>query len=117
MNSCSPFQGIRVRRGVGLVPGAVTEAPTLEAGLDQERGKDQGAHAAVREDAGVVPDRETERDEQEAGQRKEEAEQRDVGLAVVAAAGQEGGDTIRDHPAMTVVSRTGRESKGMSSVQ
>lgn len=116
-NYWSPFQGIRVRRGVGLIPGAETEAPTPEAGPDQESEKDQGAHAAVREDAGVVQDQETERDEQEADQLKEEAEQRNIGLAVVAAARQGGGDTARDHPAMTVVNRAGGESKGWISVQ
>ena len=126
--SCSPFQDVRVGRGVGLDPGAETEEappPGLEA--DPNRGREEDRDAlvaeaiAVREGtAGVARDhhQETERDDdgQGAGQWKE-AEQRGVGLAVVAAVGLGGGgDSAQDHPAMTAVDQAGEESEGWTSV-
>ena len=123
--SCSPFQDVRVGRGVGLDPGAETEEappPGLEADPDQGR-EDRDAlvaeATAVREGtAGVARDRETEReDDVQGADRQKEVEQRGVDLAVVAAVGLGGGgDSAQDHPAMTAVDQAGEESEGWTSV-
>lgn len=101
MKSFSPFQDIRVKNGVGLVPGAETDTRAREADLDRER-EGQGVHAAMREDGGVARDRETERDDEEA--------ERSIDLAVEVAAGQER-DDIQGRLVMTVMNQAGEKSK------